>query len=400
MPRQRKRISSREAARILGVTPETVRNLGKAGVLSYIDITAGKTVTHYYFEDEVKARKATVVEYAHIAKDTEEKLDRAKQLNKEAAALEEDALRRLRSSRDYIGIVTRLTDILESCFLAVEKVHPLTERERDAITQIIRLRPLNKVAANFGVTSERLRQVCGKALRRLIGTRSVVQQNEDLQKENRLLAEENEQLKATNTLIRENSVTLKDDQILVLSEYDYNRREIVLSSIDALRIDWYLEKRLRENGITTVLELVTKTREEYAEMGIDSGYVEEYLSRASLSLGMNLAPLGIGNNVRLGQIDKLGSPEGMSPGDLTIKNKLMSKLRDYGLSVRAYNCLRVADIETFADLVQYRREEIFRLRNFGRKSLREIDNMLEKAGLSFGMDPRRYGVIPNKKVLV
>ena len=397
MPRQRKRISSREAARILGVTPETVNNLGKAGVLSHIDVPAGKTVIHYYFEDEVKARKTAVVEYTHIAEDTETKLEHARRMNAEAARLEEDAARRLRSSRDYIGIVTRLTDILESCFLAVEKVHPLTERERAAITQIIRLRPLNEVATNFGVTSERLRQVCVKALRRLIGTRSVVQQNEDLHKENQLLAEENEQIKAANTLIRENSVTLKDDQILVLSEYDYNRREIVLSNINALRIDWYLEKRLRENGITTVLELVTKTREEYAEMGIDSGYVEEYLSRASLSLGMNLAPLGIGNNVRLGQIDKLGSPEGMSPGDLTIKNKLMSKVRDYGLSVRAYNCLKVADIETFADLVQYRREEIFRLRNFGRKSLREIDNMLEKVGLSFGMDPRRYGVIPVKK---
>lgn len=397
MPRQRKRISAREAARILGVTPETVRNLGKAGVLSHIDVPAGKTVTHYYFKDEVKARKDAVVEYAHIAEDTEAKLENARRQNAEAARIEEDAARRLRSSRDYIGIVTRLTDILNSCFLAVEKVYPLTERERGIIEGLIRLQPMNKVASAYGITTERLRQICVKALRKLIGATSIAEQNEALAQENRLLIEENKKLKAANTLIRENSVTLKDDQILVLSEYDYNRREIVLSSIDALRIDWHLEKRLRENGITTVLELVTKTREEYAEMGIDSGYVEEYLSRASLSLGMNLAPLGIGNNVRLGQIDKLGSPERMSPGDLAIKNKLMSKVRDYGLSVRAYNCLRYADIETFADLVQYRREEIFRLRNLGQKSLREIDNMLEKAGLSFGMDPRRYGVIPVKK---
>lgn len=399
MPRQRKRISAREAARILGVTPETVRNLGKAGVLSHIDVPAGKTVTHYYFEDEVKARKAAVVEYTHIAEDTEAKLENARRQNDEAARLEEDAARRLRSSRDYTSTATRLTNILESCFLAVEKVNPLTEKERSIIEDLIRLQPMNKVASAYGITTERLRQICVKALRKLIRARSIAEQNEALARENRLLIEENKKLKASNTLIRENSVTLKDNQILVLSEYDYNRREIVLSSIDALRIDWYLEKRLRENGITTVLELVTKTREEYAKMGIDSGYVEEYLSRASLSLGMNLAPLGIGNNVRLGQFDKLGSPEGMSPGDLAIKNKLMSKVRDYGLSVRAYNCLRYADIETFADLVQYRREEIFRLRNLGRKSLREIDNMLERAGLSFGIDPRRYGVIPNKKIL-
>lgn len=400
MPRQRKRISSREAARILEVTPETVNNLGKAGVLSHIDVPAGKTVIHYYFEDEVKARKATVVEYTHIAEDTEAKLEHARRMNAEAARLEEDAARRLRSSRDYIGIVTRLTDILESCFLAVEKVHPLTERERSIIEDLIRLRPMNKVTSAYGVTTERIRQICVKALRKLIGARSIAEQNEALARESRLLVEENEKLKAAYNFIRENSVTLKDDQILVLSEYDYNRRKIVLSSIDALRIDWYLEKRLRENSITTVLELVTKTRGEYAEMGIDYRYIEEYLSRASLSLGMNLAPLGIGNNLRLDQIEKMNESEGMSPGDLAIKNKLMSKVRDYGLSVRAYNCLKVADIDTFADLVQYRREEIFRLRNFGRKSLNEIENILEKVCLSFGMDPRRYGVIPNKKVHV
>lgn len=374
MPRQRKRISAREAARILGVTPETVRNLGKAGVLSHIDVPAGKTVTHYYFEGEVKARKAAVVEYAHIAQDTEAKLENARRQNAEAALLEEDAARRLRSSRDYISTATRLANILESCFLAVEKVNPLTEKERSIIEDLIRLRPMNKVASVYGITTERLRQICVKALRKLIGARSIAEQNKDLARKNRLLAEENEKLKATTTV--------PDDQVFVLSEYDYNRRKIILSDIGALNFNWRTRLQLERYNVATVLELITKTHEELAAMDIDPRDVETVLQRVSLSLNTNLAELGIGN---------------ISSTDLVIKNKLMSKVRNYGLSVRAYNCLRIADIETYADLVQYKRSEIMRLRNFGAKSLREIDNMLEKVGLSFGMDPRRYGVIPVKK---
>ena len=382
MPRQRKRISSREAARILEVTPETVNNLGKAGVLSHIDVPAGKTVIHYYFEDEVKARKATVVEYTHIAEDTEAKLENARRQNAEAARLEEDAARRLRSSRDYTSTATRLTKILESCFLAVEKVYPLTERERSIIEDLIRLQPMNKVSSAYGVTTERLRQICVKALRKLIGARSIAEQNEDLARKNQLLFEENEMLKAANALLREKSTNVPDGQLFVLSEYDYNRRKIILSDIGALNFNWHTRRQLERYNIATVLELITKTHEDLVAMDVDPRDVETALKRVSLSLNTNLAELGIGN---------------MSSGDLVIKNKLMSKVRNYGLSVRAYNCLRFADIETYADLVQYKRSEIMRFRNFGAKSLREIDNMLEKVGLSFGMDPRRYGVIPVKK---
>lgn len=382
MPRQRKRISAREAARILGVTPETVNNLGKAGVLSHIDVPAGKTITHYYFEDEVKARKAAVVEYTHIAEDTEAKLENARRQNAEAARLEEDAARRLRSSRDYIRIVTRLTNILESCFLAVEKVHPLTEREKGAIEDLIRLQPMNKVASAYGITTERLRQICVKALRKLIGARTIAEQNEALARENRFLVEENKKLKAADTLLREKPTNVPDNQVFVLSEYDYNRRKIVLSDIGALDFNWHTRRQLERYNVATVLELMTKTHEELVAMDIDPRDVETALQRVSLSMNTNLTELGIGN---------------MNTGDLVIKNKLMSKVRSYGLSVRAYNCLRLADIETYADLVQYQRSEIKRFRNFGAKTLREIDNMLEKVGLSFGMDPRRYGVIPVKK---
>ncbi|MCQ2149975.1 MAG: DNA-directed RNA polymerase subunit alpha [Bacteroidales bacterium] len=81
---------------------------------------------------------------------------------------------------------------------------------------------------------------------------------------------------------------------------------------------------------------------------------------------------------------------------LHIRHLLLTKLSDQGLSVRAYNCLKAAGIETFADLVSYSRNELMKFRNFGRKSLSEIDQLVEKWQLSFNMDVTKYNIEPNK----
>ena len=82
---------------------------------------------------------------------------------------------------------------------------------------------------------------------------------------------------------------------------------------------------------------------------------------------------------------------------LHMRHLLLTKLSDMGLSVRAYNCLKAADIDTFADLVSYSRAELMKFRNFGRKSLNEIDILVEKMKLSFGMDVTKYNIEPKKK---
>ena len=85
---------------------------------------------------------------------------------------------------------------------------------------------------------------------------------------------------------------------------------------------------------------------------------------------------------------------------LRMRHVLLTKLSDIGLSVRAYNCLKAADIDTFADLVNYSRAELMKFRNFGRKSLNEIDLLVEKMKLSFGMDVTKYNIEPKKKIIV
>ena len=82
---------------------------------------------------------------------------------------------------------------------------------------------------------------------------------------------------------------------------------------------------------------------------------------------------------------------------LHMRHLLLTKLSDMGLSVRAYNCLKAADIDTFADLVSYSRAELMKFRNFGRKSLNEIDILVEIMKLSFGMDVTKYNIEPKKK---
>lgn len=82
---------------------------------------------------------------------------------------------------------------------------------------------------------------------------------------------------------------------------------------------------------------------------------------------------------------------------LRMRHLLLTKLSDMGLSVRAYNCLKAADIDTFADLVSYSRNELMKFRNFGKKSLNEIDQLVEKMKLQFGTDVRKYNIEPKKK---
>lgn len=82
---------------------------------------------------------------------------------------------------------------------------------------------------------------------------------------------------------------------------------------------------------------------------------------------------------------------------LRMRHLLLTKLSDLGLSVRAYNCLEAADIDTFADLVSYSRNELMKFRNFGKKSLNELDQLVEKMKLQFGMDVRKYNIEPKKK---
>jgi DNA-directed RNA polymerase subunit alpha len=75
---------------------------------------------------------------------------------------------------------------------------------------------------------------------------------------------------------------------------------------------------------------------------------------------------------------------------LHMRQLLNTKLSDINLSVRALNCLKAADVDTLGDLVQYNKTDLLKFRNFGKKSLAELEDLLEGLNLSFGTDISRY----------
>lgn len=75
---------------------------------------------------------------------------------------------------------------------------------------------------------------------------------------------------------------------------------------------------------------------------------------------------------------------------LHMRQLLKTKLVDMDLSVRALNCLKAAEVDTLGQLVSFHRNDLLKFRNFGKKSLTELDEVLEKYNLTFGMDISKY----------
>ncbi len=84
------------------------------------------------------------------------------------------------------------------------------------------------------------------------------------------------------------------------------------------------------------------------------------------------------------------SSETYDEESLHMRQLLKTKLVDLDLSVRALNCLKAADVETLGELVQYNKSDLMKFRNFGKKSMTELEKLVDKKGLTFGMDLSNY----------
>ncbi len=88
--------------------------------------------------------------------------------------------------------------------------------------------------------------------------------------------------------------------------------------------------------------------------------------------------------------DKQSANEEFDEEVLHMRQLLKTKLVDLDLSVRALNCLKAAEVETLGDLVKFNKNDLLKFRNFGKKSLTELDELLEGMSLNFGMDIAKY----------
>lgn len=89
-------------------------------------------------------------------------------------------------------------------------------------------------------------------------------------------------------------------------------------------------------------------------------------------------------------LEENNSSEEFDEDALHMRQLLKTKLYDQDLSVRALNCLKAAEVETVGDLVRFHRNDLLKFRNFGKKSLSELDELLESLNLHYGMDVTPY----------
>jgi DNA-directed RNA polymerase subunit alpha len=83
-------------------------------------------------------------------------------------------------------------------------------------------------------------------------------------------------------------------------------------------------------------------------------------------------------------------PEAVDEEMLHMRKMLKTSLNDLDLSVRAYNCLKAADVKSLGDLVSLEISDMMKFRNFGKKSLAELEQLVADKGLTFGMDLSKY----------
>jgi len=102
--------------------------------------------------------------------------------------------------------------------------------------------------------------------------------------------------------------------------------------------------------------------------------------------------------ISLEAVPEKNNTEVLDEESLRMRHLLLTKLSDMELSVRALNCLKAANIETFADLVSHQRNELIRFRNFGKKSMNEIDVLMDRVKLNFGLDVSKYNIEVKKKI--
>ena len=90
------------------------------------------------------------------------------------------------------------------------------------------------------------------------------------------------------------------------------------------------------------------------------------------------------------EADEIAQTETYDEESLHMRQLLKTKLVDMDLSVRALNCLKAAEVDTLGDLVSYNKNDLMKFRNFGKKSLTELEELVVLKGLSFGMDLAKY----------
>lgn len=101
--------------------------------------------------------------------------------------------------------------------------------------------------------------------------------------------------------------------------------------------------------------------------------------------------------ISLDETQEMTEEEDFDEDDLHMRQLLNTKLTDMELSVRALNCLKAAEVDTLGELVAFPKSDLLKFRNFGKKSLTELENLVKSKNLDFGMNVARYKLNKSEK---
>lgn len=284
-----------EAAKRLGVSRQTLENLGKNGTLKIR--TIGKPVnSHWVDADTIEALSDTIQDVERSRKLLQEELEIIRADYRKESQLRKDIERELFMAGKF-GVAVYCKEFYMSIPIMLCEIGLLKQREAQIMCAFINGRDIGEIAQDYCLTRSRIMQIFHKGCRKARELSTIKEQLDELHELRNEMARMKEELRITT---------------------------------NELKVQRIAEQKMPE---------------------MDKEELIKYINEKDEMLKM-----------------------------------LSTRLVDCNLSIRALNCLKSANLETIGDLIKSTRADLLKRRNFGKKTLNELDGFLESIGLTFGTD--------------
>jgi len=251
----------------------------------------------------------------------------------------------------------------------------LSFREKEVITELLDGNSIEGLAKKFDLPRDRVRMIFEKAKRHI---------NMNLFRNFKNMVSTYKELTERNIILE---VTLKTLEAKIpppnseMDEYEFAVHNILKTNIDDLDLSVRARNGLKNAQVETLADLVKYNKMDllkFRNCGAKSlSEIEELIKEKGLQFGMD--------------IHRYRVPTTNEEKEIRFRKLLGTNIMELDFTVRALNCLKGAGMEIVADIVSMERKDYKTLRNFGKKSIREISHLVDKNGLWFGMDIEKYG---------
>lgn len=277
---------------------------------------------------------------------------------------------------DVMRTHTWMKDLLLFCMNNENKLLDfLSIREKEIVMEFLNGNSFEGIAGKFGLNRERVRKIFEKTKRRI---------NMNLFRNFKNMVSTHKELTERNIILE---VTLKTLEAKIpltnseMDEYEFAVHNILKTNIDDLDLSVRARNGLKNAQIETLADLVKYNKMDllrFRNFGAKSlSEIEELVKEKGLQFGMDI-------------LHKY-SADHNEEKEIRMRKLLGTNIMEWDFTVRALNCLKSAGAEIVADIVSWDEKHYSILRNFGKKSFREIKKLVDKNGLWFGMDVEKYG---------